>query len=221
MLSSATAPPPADQSAGGGAGLRSRLRRCAAADPEGGFTLVEVVFSMVLIGIVMSASLGLFLSSVRAGDVTGQRATAVQLASARLEVVRAKAPSELVAGRTKAMVDGIWAAPGPVSLAAVVESWDATADGTVAPLLDVRHATVVDGVTYTVSTFVDRCYQPPSTTGSCGTATGTGYTPMWRVAVGVTWTPGGAQRCATGTGGCSYAAYTLIDPSTDPTFNVN
>jgi prepilin-type N-terminal cleavage/methylation domain-containing protein len=67
----------------------SRGRRVTARTPDDGFTLIEVIVAMMLIGIVMAATTTFFIA---AGAVTGQRRgqqTAVQVANSATEQVRA------------------------------------------------------------------------------------------------------------------------------------
>jgi len=69
-----------------------------------------------------------------------------------------------------------------------------------------------DGVTYTRTWSVTRCWQPPGG-GDCGGQV-TGYVPMLRVTVTVTWPERG---CAARS--CSYATMTLVSATAgDPLF---
>ncbi len=187
-------------------------------DHDGGFTLIEVVVSLLLLAIVSTAALGLFIRSLASGDVQSQRQQAVELASQQIELVRALPVHSLVTGRTQAEVDALWASPGAVDTSQSAKLWDPLATATTADTVPTVRTVTLNSVNYTVKTFVDRCYEA-ATGASCGPTAGSGAVAMIRVAVGVTWSPGSTSVCGTATGSCGYAATTLFDPSSDPTFN--
>jgi prepilin-type N-terminal cleavage/methylation domain-containing protein len=197
---------------------RPAVRR--ASDRDGGFTLVEVVISLLLLSIVSAAALGLFLKSLGSGDLQVQRQQAVELANRELEQMRTLPARTLAGGRTQAEVDALWAAPGPVDTSQDVELWDPTANVSSVDVVPITQTEVVDHVSYTVSTFVDTCYLAVDGS-SCGTTSGAGRGAVIRVAVGVTWGPGADRGCGTASGACGYVATTLVDPSLNPTFNTN
>jgi prepilin-type N-terminal cleavage/methylation domain-containing protein len=188
-------------------------------DRDGGFTLIEVVVSLLLLAIVSTAALGLFVRSMSAGDLQGQRQQAVELANLQLETVRAIPPSSLLGGRTQMAVDALWAAPGVVDTSQSAEVWDATATASSTQTVPTVKTVTLNSVVYTIKTFIDKCYEV-SSGGSCGPTQTSGSTAMFRASVGVTWSPGRNQTCATGNS-CGYVATTLIDASSDPTFNSN
>lgn len=66
-----------------------------AREPEAGITIVEIVISLVLLGIVLSAFLGVMVNGLRALTDSGQRQVSSQQATEVLEVLRAKTPSEI------------------------------------------------------------------------------------------------------------------------------
>ncbi len=185
---------------------------------DAGFSLVEVVVSLMLIALSMTAALSLFIRTMKATDVQDQRGQAVELGNDQLEYLRALAPGNLVAGRTQAVVDALWASPGGVNTSQDVEYWDSTATGSSTPTVPTVKTTVVDNVTFTIRSFVDKCYQ--AATGTCGTSnTGTRPTVMYRLIVSVAWTAGNTSGCSGGT--CTYITSTLRDPSIDPSFTVS
>lgn len=201
---------------------RSRPAEAACA-PDQGFTLLEVVVALLLLAIVATASLGLFLRSLTAGDLQSQRLQAIELANNQIEFVRSLPTGSLVQGRTRAEVDALWAGASAlfVDTSTSVEIWDPSAGGGTADLVPISRTQVLNGQTYTVTTFVDRCYQVLAGS-ACGTdSSGTRSTPMTRVTVSVTWTAGPTVKCGTSSGLCVYQAATLIDASSDPTFNSN
>lgn len=192
---------------------------CADAAADGGFTLVEVVVSLLLIAMVMASALQMFVRAMNVTDVGGQRQQAIAIANDQLETVRAVPVTSLITGRSKTQVDTLWALTGASTLTSgTVEYYDSTASGTSTSddKVPTSLTSTVDGVTYTIQTFVDRCYQPTSTSSTtCGT-TSTSW-PMYKVTVWVTWSPGKGRKCGTSTT-CGYAVATYIDPSSDPTF---
>jgi prepilin-type N-terminal cleavage/methylation domain-containing protein len=58
-------------------------------DPDGGFTLIEVLASLAVIGVVLTAATTFFIRSVVTIDLQGSRQVAIQVASTSLEQVRA------------------------------------------------------------------------------------------------------------------------------------
>ncbi len=186
---------------------------------DGGFTLIEVVVSLFLLAVVSGAALALFVRSLASGDLQDQRQQAVELANRQLETVRALSPSSMVSGRTQAAVQALWDAPGAVDTSqdSTALLYDAAATSSSTPMVPTVQTVTLNSVTYTIRTFVNRCYEV-ATGSSCGRTSGSGSSAMLRVSIGVTWTPGRNQTCATAYG-CGYAVSTLVDPSPDPTFH--
>ena len=193
-----------------------RSRACG----ESGFTLIEVVISLLLLSIVSAASIGLFIRSMAAGDVQAQRQKAIELANLQMEQVRGLPVGSLEQGRTKSEVDALWAAaPSGANTAQSKELWDPTAVVGSVDTVPTVATQLLDGVSYQVQTFVDECYL--TVAGVCDSTPITGAQPLRRVAVAVNWTPGGGRKCGSATGDCSYVTTSLLDPSSDPTFNSN
>jgi Tfp pilus assembly protein PilV len=184
--------------------------------------MIEVVVSLLLLVTVMTAALSLFVHSLMGSSLYTERHEAGVLASAALENVRTAPVASLVAGRTQASVDALWAAPGVVSTSGTVKAYDATATTSSTPTFAPTSTTTVNNTAYTVKIFIDTCYASSTVTGtvSCTGTTSSSTTAMYRVSIGVTWTPGRNQRCSTAGQLCGYAVSTLIDPSSDSVFNV-
>lgn len=181
-----------------------------------GFSLIEVVVALMLLAIVATAALQLFVRAMASTDLAAQRQQAVGLAGAEIEKARALPAGSLVLGRTESEVDALWADPGAVDTSQSVKLYDEDATVATSDTLPISQTVTLNHVDYTIRTFVNRCYEV-SDSSSCGTTVTS--RPMIRVSVGVTWEPGGNQRCTTADGVCGYVAATLVDPSSDPTFN--
>ena len=216
------------------ASLRRRRRT------DGGFTLVEVVVAMVLMSITMAAVAVLFVGGIRNSAGLQRRQAAVVVAQQALEAVRA-VPVTPEGGCVKLLQGRV--AGGPDPQADVTQQWSNPPQGVslagmtpatgcpgslVVPLTGIaRSATSVldpvtlNGLPYTVRTYIGQCRVTDkaailsalaATQDTCTTAN-TGPL-LYRVLVAVTWT---ANGCAAG---CVFTAGTLVDPSTDPVYNV-
>ena len=84
--------------------MNPRWRRRAARTGDGGFTLLEVVISVVLVGIMMTALVSFFVSTTAILNQQRDRQVAVQLADSVMEGVRAKGLT-IVTGRTAGNAD--------------------------------------------------------------------------------------------------------------------
>lgn len=200
--------------------MRAPLRAC----DDDGFTLVEVVVSLVLIAIVMTSALSLFLRAMSNTDIQAQRQQAITVANDQLEDTRAIKAADLVDGRTQAAVSALWTWDAALTSQSTA-FYDTTATAASVPTIPTVRAATVDGVQYTVRTYVDRCYLQSS--GSC-TQTVVGTKPMLRVVVSVAWSPKRTRTCTTTkvlTGVAErcqeYVVTSLRDPSGEPTFNSN
>jgi prepilin-type N-terminal cleavage/methylation domain-containing protein len=203
--------------------MRSRERRRARwadAGGDAGFSLLETVVAVVLVGVVMASISAFLITSV---SVTSQQSGikgAIQTSDDATELVRALKGSALLTGRDSASVDVQWAAPTTgVSgyLSTMAKAWDTTAgsgSGATAPLPTTAKSMTVNGVTYYQNWYVGRCWQPDAG-GDCGAATGD--VPFFRVVVAVTWSE---KHCPNAL--CSYVTTTLVSSAPrDPLFNAN
>ncbi len=199
---------------------------------EAGFTLVEVVISMVLLSILLSSVAVLFIGGIKHGAGLQKRQTAVVLAQQAIESARAVTATadsqgcvKLLQGRTKALIDAQWStAPSGVT-SVTDEAWTPTGcsgpiilplQGAVAGLGSVSDPVVVGGQSYTLTTYVGTCVLTAARDACLqATAVPGGTTTMYRIVARVTWTGTG---CDAGT--CAYSTSTLVDSSPDPVFNV-
>jgi type II secretory pathway pseudopilin PulG len=187
---------------------------------DAGITLIEVLVSSMLIGILMTAMTAFFVSTVSATGRQGGQQVAAQLADDATELVRALRGSAVAAGRDKTSSDSQWA--GPVAgvapyLADMQETWDTTAtfpSGASAPLPTTAKYVTIDGVSYGQNWYVGRCWQPQAG-GDCDATPTTGDVELFRVVVAVIWSE---RHCASST--CSYVTATLVSgASGEPVFN--
>lgn len=198
---------------------------------DGGFTLLEVVVAMLLVGVVATAALGFTVSGVSRSASIQQRQSAVEVANQAMEQVRALSAAAmsgtpvtgLVKGRTSAAVAAQWAASSNPDRAITWQSSDSAATSS-SPVVPLTQTVALGGRSFTVSTLIGTCYRVrASTTGPClrqGTAEPASdptYVPLARVMVEVSWTPVAAGTCASAA--CVYRATALVDPSDDLTWN--
>jgi type II secretory pathway pseudopilin PulG len=207
--------------------LLSRLSVRRPSRDDGGFSLVEVTVSLVVLTVTMTSALTLFVRAIGNTDVQAQRQQAITIANDQLEQVRTVDVTNLVDGRGLTAVQGLWGwDPSLTSLSVLLS--DPTAVLTSTGLIPTIKTTTVDNVKYTVRTYIDLCYLPTSST-TCGLSL-TGAKPMYRITVSVAWSPKNTRKCdstvtkiiAGSSDRCQeYVVTTLRDKSTDATFNTN
>lgn len=196
-------------------------RSCARED---GLSMIEVIVALVIIGGVMAAASLFFINGLRSTGGQSQRQVAVSLANEALSKAQAVQPNQLITGRTKSDVTAALAAPGAPTVVALDQTssgnYDTTAVSGDPQALPIYTYPKVNGITYTVTTFVDVCWLKGSATaGSCTATQAAGLTKMFRVSVDVSWAATAGQGCASlAAGRCDYVASTLIDSSKDPVF---
>ena len=208
--------------------------RTRSRDSEAGFTLIEVVVAIVILGVLSTASLGIYISSMNASATQQRREVAVTIANQQMEIVNswstepnaASATSELYTGRKRVDVTANWTLNASVAgVAQTYPVWDQRA-APPAQAIPIKRADpiVMSGTEYTVETLLGTCYQLKRTGGDCGLVTGfagypatpsaamtNSYTPLTRVIVIVRWTAG--SSCDSGD--CSFVTSTLIDLNSD------
>src|SRR5690349_11577413 len=101
--------------------MRACPRRAAAPGPrhrqdtgsradDGGFTLIEVLVSLALVGMVAAAIATSFVAMTSATNVQGGKQSAVQLASSSIEQARALKATAVIAGRDEQSTKAQWTA---------------------------------------------------------------------------------------------------------------
>jgi len=224
--------------------LPARLRawrRHPGGSADEGFSLIETVVAMGLIAIVMTAATAFFVNVLQGSSYLRGKQTAVQLVDDSLEQARAYEVKSVVLGRDQNSSDTQWNAGLAIAaikpyLQATQEAYDPTAASgagtscsnnpsgtTPACLATVGQSSTINGIGYTANTYVGTCVRLPGAT-TCTKAAlpaanldpavvGVGF---YRVIVAVTWKN---KVCAGSL--CSYASAELLNPSSDPIFNLN
>jgi prepilin-type N-terminal cleavage/methylation domain-containing protein len=211
---------------------RPPCRRSGVARPlDDGFTLVEVVIALGLLSTLLAAVGTLFVGGVKNGAALQRRQAAVSIAQQALEAARAVSAtpsqgcSKLLQGRTQAAVDAQWASAPSAITSVTDEAWTPSvcAGSIVLPLqgLPAGAGTVTDpvvlgGQSYTVGNFIGTCVLTAAKDNCLRSSAVPGGSPtLYRIVARVTWSGSGCS-----TAPCEYSASTLVDPSTDPVFNV-
>jgi type II secretory pathway pseudopilin PulG len=220
----------------GHAGLR-RTRsawptRRAHRNEDGGFTLVEVVISLVLLSLVMSSMAVMLVAGLRNAAGLQRRQVAVTLGQQALEAARALSVTpdqsscvKLLQGRLQMPTDQQWAGAPSGFTAVTDEVWASNLcsgpvllpfqglPGTAGTATD---PVVVGGQSYTVQTYVGTCALATGRTGCVSSSSAPAGAPtLYRVLADVTWSGVGCDAAT-----CDYTASTLLDTSSDPQFNV-
>jgi prepilin-type N-terminal cleavage/methylation domain-containing protein len=200
---------------------------CPPGAGDAGFTLIEVIVAMVLLSLVMVGVGGLFMRAVTTTSSLDRRQSAVTVADQAIELARSIPPagtsandSKLVSGRYKPLVDAQWAAT-TADLSQTDEAWDPNATAGSSPALKLSTISTVSSVGYTAQILVGSCWRPATGNGDCvkNASKVAGALFTYRVIVVVTWSEGAGRTCSGSQ--CNYVLSTLVDPSGDPTFNVN
>ncbi|PPK95997.1 prepilin-type N-terminal cleavage/methylation domain-containing protein [Kineococcus xinjiangensis] len=192
---------------------------------DDGFSLVEVIVALALLGAVLAGVATLFLSGMRTTTNLDRRQMAVTVAGQQMELVRSVLPrtegsvSALVRGRTAAAVDASWNAAPTDFQRATGKASDPAALAGATPVVPFETPVTLDGTNYTARTYIGTCERQAATPDRCSAPAGATPVAPWlyRVAVVVTWTEKGETTCAAGN--CEHVLTTLIDPTKDPVFN--
>lgn len=214
--------------------LVGRLRDRVRLSPDDGFSLIEVVVAIVIVGTLTVTSLGIFLSSMEAANSQQRRQIAITVANESMEsvsawstalvnVVAAGEPdvSALYTGRHGQAVRDQWAAnPGVSGIDQTYARWNPDATAASVPSLPLTRTVTRSGTRFTVKTFIGACYLSKSG-GSCTKIAGSPttppaslpstVTPMIRIIVDVSWTAGSSCEA----GDCTYTVSTLVNTNTD------
>jgi prepilin-type N-terminal cleavage/methylation domain-containing protein len=199
---------------------------------EKGFTVIEVIVAVVLIGLVATSAVTFFVSGVSTVSDLQRKQTAVSLANSAIDKARSVSPSAvtttgisgLVRGRDESSVVSSWdaaTAAHPEDTSDMEMDWDSEASGQVAdqwvPISDTAR---VDSQDYAITTLIGKCYRPKGATTTSAECIKTiadsdsaSYVKMFRVRVVVTWSESASAEPQT------YRMATLIDPSVDAVWN--
>lgn len=199
---------------------RARAKRPRAARDDG-FTLLEMIISMVIITVIMAALTGLFVNGISTSGHLRKVQTATRLATSSLDFARSigaiGAKKNRSAAQVSAQFNGFAGTPVSPWLTGMTPTVDASPTGT-ADLPATPTAQVVDGVTYQVSYLVGTCLRASSlaaTSQACGTVSGSAPTVQFvRVVVAVSWNDRSCKLSS-----CYFATATLLNGDADPQFN--
>lgn len=185
---------------------------------ESGFTLVETIVALAIIGIVMAAVTPFLATTQRITRQQDHSDTAAQLATAAMTQVRSIKGSALVAGRDASTSAAQWNSP-PAGVAPYLAGTTMASDpkaptgnGRRASLPTAPTATTVGGIAYEQHYFVGQCRRS-ATTGLCVASGPATDVPLLKVVVVATWRDTACPDT------CSYVTATLVDPNPrDPEF---
>jgi prepilin-type N-terminal cleavage/methylation domain-containing protein len=182
---------------------------------EGGFSLPEVLVSLLVVAVTGAALGTFFVASLGHVRHQGQQQTAAQFVLDGLERARAQQGGTLLAGRVACGPCPAPVARATTALAGTVRH-DAAAAGPETPTLPLpAHPETLHGagnLAYQRYFHVGRCWRAAD--GSCGAAKTA--TPFYRVVVAVTWP---ARECA---GSCTEVGAGLFAADlTDPLFKAS
>ncbi|GAA4967492.1 type II secretion system protein [Kineococcus glutinatus] len=199
---------------------------------DDGFTLVEVIVALALLGVVATATLTFFIRATSSTSALQRKQAAVAVANSALDLARSVAPADLVEGRSTAAVSAQWAASTAPDLALTWPADDGSSPTATVQSVPITATPTVSGQPYSVSTLIGVCYRQRAAgtttgttsactkpSGSSATTTPTGYVKVYRVVAEVTWNASG-QVSGCSAGACVYRASTLIDANGDATWNV-
>jgi prepilin-type N-terminal cleavage/methylation domain-containing protein len=206
--------------------MRTGLRRRALGTPsrpptrltDGGFSLVEVMVSIMLIGIILTALTSFFVSTNSVTNYQRGKQVAVQLAGDAAERVRGLQGSAVIVGRDADSTANQVQVPGVaaylVDATTVSDSSAPTGTGATAALPTAPRDAVVNGITYRQHWYVGACWQALGG-GDCSKTVQ--EVAFYRIVVAVTWSD---RRCPSSA--CTYVTSTLVSSvSQDPVFDKN
>ena len=214
--------------------MSARTRRPA----DDGFTLVEVIAALAIVGIVASTALYFFVTGTRSVTHQSRTQSAVTVANEAMEDAFAvsakpvtKGPhtfSGLLRDRSQAAVESAWAtaeAAGLDGLDQTYPAWDPQPAAGSDPAVPITRTTTLDKVDYTSTVLIGTCYRRTGGASEDCTRVGGGATPpatppantvrLLRVMALVSW-PDLSGSCG---GTCTYQAQSLVDPSEDIVWN--
>ena len=215
--------------------LRRFLQARQPTAADAGFTLIEVIVSMMLLTMVATAAFALFIHVLQSSKGMDSRSAAITVAQQAMDNARSVSPlfdvnghSAMVAGRQQSLVTAQFTNPPVgVDVSATYPDYDSAAVSTSTPVIPMTNTATVSNQTFNVATVIGQCVLTQST-GVCGktiagstpparTALAAGTTLVERVIISVTWS--NPNACSTPTA-CSYTVATLIDPANNPQFSV-
>ena len=186
---------------------------------DDGISLVEVIVALLIMALILGAAVAFFLTSLQVSGLQSQRQSAVVLTNQAIERVQAVKPSDLLVGRSQAVVTALNASADAQALTQQddfsVPNYQANPVAA-AEIVKTTQTQTVNDVVYTLRTLINVC-NLDTLSSVCTRAAPTGSIRVFRATVLTTWTPKG-KGCA---GGCQTSVSQLVDNQNDPRFNVN
>ena len=196
-----------------------------------GFTMVEVLVAIVILGIVTTAATFFSIQALQTTETQQRRQVAVAVATEAMEAVSASVAtvdagttvSYLLGGREKTAVEAAWAANSTVAgVSQTYAGYDPKATTTSGPHIKLIDSVEQNGTTYSVTTLIGWCFQEKTTSKNCSKIPGYMDTPpatpasnwanrLLRVITIVRWSAG--AQCADVP--CQVQTTTLVDGSGD------
>src|SRR3954451_20913241 len=133
---------------------------------DDGFTLVETLISIAVIGVVMTSLTAFFTNSLSIDNQQRGKQAAAQILDDAMERVRSLKGSDITAGRDQSSSDTQWTgAPTPVRsyLGDMAEVYDSTAgggSGSTAALPTAPLPVTVNGLTFYEDFYIGEGFQP-------------------------------------------------------------
>jgi prepilin-type N-terminal cleavage/methylation domain-containing protein len=166
-----------------------------------GFTLLEVLVSLLILAVVMTSMVTFFVSTMAVLAQQRDRQAAIQLVDDGMELVRAKGTA-VADGRTSGTVT-----PAPGADLSGMKQLNVAGSGAELPLQTTEGP--IAGVTYQRYIYIGTCVEPATASGTATCTPNTGDVEFYRVVVAVTWPD---RHCTGGT--CSYVSSTLVSCGT-------
>lgn len=194
-----------------------------------GFTMIEVLAAIVILGIVTTAATLFSIQALQATETQQRRQVAVAIATEAMEAVNSRVAtveagtgvSYLLGGRNQTLVTNAWTANSAVvGVAQTYAAWDPGAASTASPRIPLTGTETRNGTIYSVTTLIGWCYQS-ELTSDCIKVAGSATPPaspssslanrMLRVITVVRWSAG--EQCSVTP--CDVQIVTLVDGSGD------
>ena len=210
--------------------LRARVARLRADD---GFTMVEMLMAIMILGIVMASFAMFFVRTVSATTQQTISQAAVQLADDAIERAKAVPGSGAVTGRDATSVTLQWSTAdataqsyrmsgtNPTGMHDATDASASSGAGATASLPTTPKSVTINNLVYKQNWFVGSCWEPVGG-GTCSGASSTDASgnllpAYYKIVVEVTWPD---KTCSGLT--CSYFSTTLVSSVTsDPVFVAN
>ncbi len=181
---------------------------------DAGFTLIEVLISLALIGIAAAALGTFFAAMISATSGQSGKQTAVQVADSLIEQARALKGSAVTAGRDQQSTRAQWSlGESSPTVAPYLDdmtlAWDdgvSYPSGESAALPTTPTVTTINGIEYSLNWYVGVCWRPPGDDNACLSGSVAGATRFFKVVGAVTWSDKSCPDSA-----CSYVTATLIN----------